>query len=70
MPRKKATNRKVLKINQDNLLRLLKSISSHSIVEQGSEIAVQLGKGIFYYQRGADKFSLSDQEVGKLIFHS
>jgi hypothetical protein len=39
-------------------------------VEQGSEIAVQLGKGIFYYQRGAEKFSLSDQEVGKLIFHS
>jgi hypothetical protein len=61
--------RKTLKINQTNLLKHLKVIATHGIIEQGNEIAVQLGKEIFYYQRGNEKFNLSDQEVGKLLYN-
>jgi DNA-binding transcriptional ArsR family regulator len=66
--RKKRVKRRVLKVNQTNLLRHLKVVAGHGIVEQGSETAIQIGRNVFYYQKGQEKFPLSDQEVGKLIF--
>ena len=65
MPKSK---RKVLKINQANLLRHLKVVANHGLVEQGSEVAVQASRQIFYWQKGTDKFPLSDQEIGKLLY--
>ena len=69
MPSKKSVKRKVLKINQTNLLRHLKVIVNHGIMEQGSETAVHIGREVFYYQKGREQFPLSDQEIGKLLFH-
>ncbi len=59
--------RKTLRINQANLLKHLKVISTHGLVEQGSEKAIQIGKEVFYYQKGSEKFNLSNQDVGKLL---
>ena len=59
--------RKVLKINNANLLRHLKIISQHGILEQGNQKAVQVGRDLFYWQKGTEKFNLTDQEVGKLL---
>lgn len=67
--KKKKYNRKVLKVNQEQLIKHLKVIATHGIVEQGSEKALQLGKDIFYYRRGNEKLPLSDSEVGRLIFN-
>ena len=62
----KKNTRKTLKINQINLLKHLKVISTHGLFEQGNEKAVQIGKEIFYYQKGNEKFNLSNQEVENL----
>ncbi len=59
--------RKTLRINQANLLKHLKVISTHGLVEQGNEKAIQVGKEVFYYQKGSEKFNLSNQDVGKLL---
>ena len=68
MPPKKQT-RKVLRINQTNLIKYLKIIATHGITEQGSEEAIRIGRDIFYYKKGTEKLPISDEEVGKLIYN-
>ncbi len=59
--------RKVLKVNKEKLLRHLKMIATHGIYNQGSEEAINIGKEVFYWQKGTEKLSLSNQEVGQLL---
>jgi len=59
--------RKTLRINNVNLLKHLKVISSHGIIEQGNQKAVEIGRELFYWQKGSEKINLSDQEIGKML---
>jgi len=62
-----ANKRKVLKINNEAVLKHLQVIRNHGIIEQGDEKAIQLGRQFFYWQRGNEKFELTNQDVGKLL---
>lgn len=69
MPAKKnKITRKVLKINQEALRKHLNVIRTHGLNLQGCAKAIEIGRDIFYWQKGRERFELTDEEVSRLLF--
>ncbi len=58
-----AKNRKTLRVNQVEFIKLLKIIDAHGLLEQGNERALAFGKVIFYWKKGNERTPLSLSEV-------
>ena len=67
--RRRKAARKVLKFDQQAVIKHMKVLTNHAIVEQGGEYAVRVLKEMAYWQKGNERIPLSDEEAGKLIFH-
>lgn len=63
----KQRTRKTLKVNQAELLKHLKVISTHGLFEQGNEKALEVGRNIFYWQKGNERSMLSLSEVSQQL---